>query len=86
MQARKKLGKPIIYRYEPGVSKPPGNFVFLNSSGNVIKNEINFKLTESNLNKKLEEELEEELEVELENDKESEKYDKESEIEKESEK
>ena len=66
MQARKKLGKPIIYRYEPGVSKPPGNFVFLNSSGNLIKNETNFKLTESNLNKKLEE-------VEIENDKESDK-------------
>lgn len=60
IQVRKKLGKPGIYRYEAGVSKHPGPYYFMNSSGNIIKNQSNIKLTEENLNKKIEDELENE--------------------------
>lgn len=58
IQARKKLGKPAIYRYEPGVSKQPGQYYFSNASGNEIRNEKNCKLKEENLGKKIEDELE----------------------------
>jgi hypothetical protein len=58
IQVRKKLGKPGIYRYEAGVSKHPGQYYFMNSSGNIIKNLSNIKLTEENLNKKIEDEIE----------------------------
>ena len=58
IQARKKLGKPLIYRYEPGVSKQPSSYYFANSSGNEIKNEKNFKLKKENIGKKFEDELE----------------------------
>jgi len=60
IQVRKKLGKPAIYRYEAGVSKPPGTYYFLNSSGNLINNKSNLQLTEHNLNKKYEDYLENE--------------------------
>ena len=60
IQIRKKLGKPAIYRYEAGVSKQPGQYYFLNSSGNIIKNKSNLKLTIENLNKKYEDDLENE--------------------------
>jgi hypothetical protein len=58
IQLRKKLGKPYVFRYEPGESKHPKNYVFLNSSGNHIKKEINLKLTEKNRNIKIEDEPE----------------------------
>ena len=60
IQIRKKLGKPGIYRYEAGISKHPSQYYFMNSSGNIIKNQSNFKLIKENLNKKLEDELENE--------------------------
>lgn len=58
IQARKKQGKPAIYRYDPGVSKPPTNYYFANSSGNEIRNEKNYKLKKENIGKKYEDELE----------------------------
>lgn len=58
IQARKKLGKVPIYRYEPGVSKQPGSYYFTNSSGNQIRNDKNLKLREENLGKDYEDELE----------------------------
>jgi hypothetical protein len=58
IQARKKLGKPPIYRYEPGVSKQSGSYYFANTSGNEIRNEKNHKLKGENLGKKFEDELE----------------------------
>jgi hypothetical protein len=58
MNVRKKLGKPAIYRYEPGVSKQPSQYYFANSSGNQIKNDKNLKLTENNLGKKYEDIIE----------------------------
>lgn len=63
IKLRKKLGKPGIYKYETGISKHPSQYYFMNSSGNIIKNQSNFKLLEENLNKKLEDELELELEI-----------------------
>jgi hypothetical protein len=56
IQSRKKLGKPLIYRYESGISKHSGQFYFANSSGNEIKNQKNFKLTIENINKNIESE------------------------------
>jgi hypothetical protein len=61
LQLRKKLGKPIVYRYESGISKHPSQYFFANSSGNEIKNINNLKLTNENLNKKYEDILELEL-------------------------
>lgn len=58
MQARKKLGKPPIYRYESGVSKQPGSYYFANTSGNEIRNLSNCKLKEENLGKKFEDDFE----------------------------
>ena len=58
IQLRKKLGKPSIYRYEPGVSKQPSQYYFSNSSGNEIKNNKNLKLKNENIGKKFEDELE----------------------------
>ena len=49
LENRRKQGKPVIFRYEPETSKHPGNYVFLNSSGNKINNNINLKLNEKNL-------------------------------------
>jgi len=59
IQVRKKLGKPAIYRYEPGVSKPSSQHYFSNSSGNEIKNDKNHKLKNENIGKKFEDDLEE---------------------------
>ncbi len=58
IQVRKKLGKPGIYRYEPGVSKHPSQYYFSNSSGNQIKNKIYLKLVPGNLGKGIEDEIE----------------------------
>jgi hypothetical protein len=59
IQARKKLGKPLVFRYEPGVSKPPSKtYRFANSSGNRVNSANKLKLKEENLNKKLEDEIE----------------------------
>lgn len=58
MQARKKLGKPLTFRYEPPTSKKSTSYVFLNSSGNTIKREINLKLLEKNRDLKIEDEIE----------------------------
>jgi hypothetical protein len=60
MKARKKLGKPLKYRYQPENEKTPGKYIFLNSSGNPINKESNLKLIENNKNKKLEDEFEDE--------------------------
>jgi hypothetical protein len=69
IQVRRKLGKPFIYKYEPGISKKPGNYIFLNSSGNPIKKESNLKLIESNINTDISDEIEkEELTTLIEND------------------
>lgn len=57
IQARKKLGKSPIYRYEPGISKQPGTYYFANTSGNEIHNVKNHKLKEENLGKGYEDEL-----------------------------
>ena len=67
IQVRKKLGKPAIYRYEPGVSKEPGPYYFVNSSGNIINNKLNLKLTEVNIDKKDEELIELEVLNQLKN-------------------
>lgn len=61
IQARKKLGKPAIYKYESGVSKYPSSYYFTNSSGNEIKNVKNLKLKNENIGKKFEDELESEI-------------------------
>jgi len=63
IQARKKLGKPAVYRYEPGVSKQPGSYFFANTSGNEIRNEKNHKLKEQNLGKKFQDELDDDTSV-----------------------
>lgn len=57
IQARKKSGKPAIYRYEPGVSKGSTQYYFANSSGNEIRNDKNLKLKQENLGKKLTDEI-----------------------------
>lgn len=58
IQARKKSGKPPIYRYESGVSKHPGSYFFSNTSGNEIRNEKYLKLKEENIGKKFEDDFE----------------------------
>lgn len=58
IQVRKKLGKPGVYKYEAGVSKHPGQYYFMNSSGNIVRNKANLKLIESNLGKGIEDEIE----------------------------
>ena len=72
IEARKKLGKPYIFKYEPGNSKNIGKYLFLNSSGNPINKKQNFKLTEENRNTNFMDELEKEeipeLDVEQETD------------------
>jgi hypothetical protein len=61
MKARRKLGKPVKWRYEPSDSgKKPGKYVFLNSSGNQVNNKKNLRLTEENRNKKWEQDYEDE--------------------------
>lgn len=61
MKARRKLGKPIKWRYEPSeTSKKSGKYIFLNSSGNEISNKKNLRLTEENRNKKWEQDFEDE--------------------------
>jgi hypothetical protein len=65
IEARKKLGKPYIFKYEPGNSKNIGKYLFLNSSGNPINKKQNFKLTEENRNTNFMDELEKEEITEL---------------------
>lgn len=65
IQLRKKLGKPLIYKYEPGVSKPSSQFIFANTSGNEIKNDKLMKLKDENIGKKFEDELELNDDVEI---------------------
>ena len=86
MQVRKKIGKPLIYRYESGVSKPPTQYYFVNSSGNEIKNNKYLKLKNENIGKKIEDEigLEENTSNNLDSDSES-NLKSESEIESETE-
>ena len=64
IQHRRKLGKPLVFRYEPETSKKPGAYNFQNSSGNIIKNNLHLKLTEENINKKYEDELENDENIE----------------------
>ena len=59
-KARKKLGKPMVFRYSPGENKKPGKYIFLNSSGNKINKDVYLKLTDKNKNKDLLEEYEDE--------------------------
>jgi len=58
IEVRKKLGKPYVYKYEPGISKNPGNYIFLNSSGNPINKQNNLKLVTANVDRKLIDDLE----------------------------
>jgi hypothetical protein len=61
MKARRKLGKPIKWRYQPSdTSKKPGKYTFLNSSGNEVNNKKNLRLIEENRNKKWEQDFEDE--------------------------
>ncbi len=59
-KARKKLGKPLVFRYIPEEGKRPGKYVFLNSSGNTINKDINLRLVEKNKNKDLQDDYDEE--------------------------
>ena len=68
-KSRRKMGKSIMFRYEPEnekknekksesePEKKSNKYVFLNSSGNAIKKESNMKLIEINKNKKIEDEI-----------------------------
>jgi hypothetical protein len=69
-KSRRKMGKPIMFRYEPETEKKSDKkseekkaikYVFLNSSGNSIKKESNLKLYEKNKHKRIEEELDDEV-------------------------
>ena len=68
IQVRKKLGKPLVYRYEPGISKNTSQYYFANSSGNQINNDKNLKLKKENIGKKLEDELEFEENISIDSD------------------
>lgn len=57
LQVRKSLKKPLVFRYEPGISTKVPKYNFMNSSGNAINNEKNFKLKEENINISHEDEL-----------------------------
>ncbi len=70
-KARKKLGKPLSFRYDPVTSKKPGKFIFLNSSGNPINKEQNLRLLEKNRNKKWEDDFEDEEKDSVKSDTES---------------
>lgn len=59
-KSRKKLGKPLVYRYEPEQGKKPGKYLFLNSSGNAINKDINLRLNEKNKNKNIQDEFDDE--------------------------
>jgi hypothetical protein len=66
IEARKKLGKPYVYKYDPSVSKAPARYKFMNSSGNQITKQPQLKLTKENLSKQLSDEFEaEEMEDNL---------------------
>ena len=69
-KSRRKMGKPIMFRYEPETEKKSDKksedkktikYIFLNSSGNSIKKESNLKLYEKNKHKRIEEELDDEV-------------------------
>jgi hypothetical protein len=68
IEIRKKLGKPYIFKYEPGNTKNIGKYLFLNSSGNPINKKQNFKLTEENRNTNIMDEFEKEEITELDTD------------------
>lgn len=68
IQARKKLGKPAIYRYESGVSKQPGTYYFTNTSGNIINNDKNIKLKVENIGKKYEDQIESDNYISIDSD------------------
>ena len=69
-KSRKKLGKPLVYRYDPEQGKRPGKYIFLNSSGNAINKDINLRLVEKNKNKNIQDEFDDE-EKDNDNDNES---------------
>lgn len=56
-RVRKSLKKPLVFRYEPGVSTKVPKYNFMNSSGNAINNERNLKLKEENVDLSHEDEL-----------------------------
>lgn len=58
IQVRKKLGKPLTFRYDASTSKVPKKFSFANSSGNEITNNSKLKLKKENLDKQIVDELE----------------------------
>lgn len=68
IEVRKKLGKPYIFKYEPGNNKNISKYLFLNSSGNPINKKQNFKLIEENRNINLMDEFEKEEITEFETD------------------
>jgi hypothetical protein len=59
-EVRRKLGKPVKYIYNPNKNKNVGNYTFLNSSGNEIKNKKHFRLVEAFKNTNLLEDFEKE--------------------------
>jgi ribosomal protein L15 len=65
MDAKRKKGKPVLFRYDPSVSKTSPKFIFTNSSGNPIIKDVNLQLLEKNLNKNIEDELKEQEENEV---------------------
>ena len=58
IEARKKLGKPYVYKYDPSISKMPARYKFMNSSGNQITRQSQLRLTKENLSKQLSDEFE----------------------------
>ena len=56
-ETRKKIGKAFIYKYEAGVSAHPGQYNFLNSSGNQINRDVNLRLVKENIGIKLADEI-----------------------------
>jgi hypothetical protein len=56
MDAKRKKGKPVLFRYDPSVSKTPPKFIFANSSGNPIIKDAYLQLLEKNLNPNAEQE------------------------------
>jgi len=66
IEARKKLGKPYVFKYDPSISKSPTKYNFMNSSGNQINKDIQLKLKEENLVKQLNDIFEaEEIDIDL---------------------
>ncbi len=55
MEERKKLGKPLVFRYEPqhNTKFDPSKMFFANTSGNVIRKENLYKVVDKNIDKNI---------------------------------